>query len=174
MQVSNAATALRAALIAVSALIVLSATGCATPDGEFGATFDPLSPFPARALWVWDEAQNKLPDDDRLDLAALDQRIKSTAAVAFGARGYSLTSAPKVHYMLSYEVGIHTWMSPTEARAFGTLSILMTEAASGRKVWLGFVRLQIDTSLTDAQRDERLRAALANMLENFPPAQPET
>ena len=174
MQVSTAASALRLALIAASAFALFSATGCATPDGDSGATYDPLSSFPPSALWVWDDARNKLPADDRIDAAGLDRRIKSAAAAEFALKGYSETSASEVHYLLSYEVGIHTWMSQTEARAFGTLSILMTEAASGRKVWLGFVRLQIDTSLTAAQRDLRLRAALANMLENFPPAQPET
>ena len=172
MQGSTAGPVFRAILVGAVAFTLFSATGCAT-DGDVGATFDPLSTFPATAFWVWDDPQNKLPDDDRLDRGALDRRIKSAVAAAFAARGYAESSPSKVHYLLSYEVGIHTWTSQTEARAFGTLSVLMTEAVSGRKVWLGFVRMQIDRSLTPAQREERLRKNIARMLENFPPAQPK-
>ena len=173
MQISNASTALRSIAIAGALFILFSATGCATPDGDVGATYDPLSTFPASALWVWDDAQNKLPNDERIDNQALDRQIKSAVEAEFGARGYQQASGRKIHYLLSYEVGIHTWISNTEARAFGALSVLMREAASGRKVWLGFLRLQVDMSLTPAERDQRLRSSVARMLENFPPAQPE-
>ena len=172
MQISTSHPVLRSILVGTAVFTLVSLTGCAT-DGDVGATFDPLTAFPATAVWVWDEAQNKLPDDDRLDRAALDRNIKTAVAAEFAKRGYSETSASKVHYLLSYEVGIHTWMSQTEARAYGTLSVLLTEAASGRKVWLGFLRMQIDMSLTPDQRNERLRGKVARMLEKFPPAQPE-
>ena len=172
MKISIAGAAFRAILIFGTTCAFFLAAGCAT-DGDAGATFDPLTAFPARALWVWNDAANKLPDSDRIDREALDQRIRSAVAAEFAAKGYSETTAKKVHYVLSYEVGIHTWTSQTVSRAFGSLSVLMSEAASGRKVWLGFVRMQIDMSLTTAQREERLRANIARMLENFPPAQPK-
>lgn len=159
-------------LMAGAVFALLSASGCATPDGDVGATYDPLTAFPSSAQWAWTDAENKIPKDGRIDREGLDRSIKSAVAAEFGARGYSEDSAGKVHYLLSYEVGIHTWMSHSEARAFGTLSILMREAASDRRVWLGFVRLQIDMSLTPVQRAERLRSSVARMLKNFPPAQP--
>ena len=172
MQISKAARVLHAILIGGAALALFSAIGCATPEGDTGATYDPLTVFPRNALWVWNRAQNKLPTDDRINSEALDQNIRSAVAAEFGARGYREANESKVHYILSYEVGIHTWMSQTEARAFGPLDLLMTEAASGRRVWLGFLRMQIDMSLTPAQRYEALRINVARMLENFPPAQP--
>lgn len=173
MQVSKTARVLHAILIGGAACALFSLSGCATtPEGDTGATYDPLAVFHREALWVWDDAQNKVPNDERINTEALDQNIKSAVAAEFAARGYREANESKVHYILSYEVGIHTWMSSTDASAFGSLSVLMREAASGRRVWLGFVRMQIDMSLTPAQRYERLRINVARMLENFPPAQP--
>jgi hypothetical protein len=172
-RLSTASSLLRTILTGSLAVVLLSLAGCASQrDADLGATFDPLAPFPATAVWAWDDAQNKLPDDGRLDRQSVDRNIKSAVAAEFAAKGYSETSESLVHYMLSYELGILTWMSHTDARSYGTLSVLMTEAGSGRKVWLGFVRMQIDRSLTPAQRSERLRENLAEMLGNFPPSQP--
>jgi hypothetical protein len=158
--------------IALLSASVLFSAGCAS-NGDIGATFDPLVPFPATAVWGWDDAENHLPADDRIDSEELDRAIKSAVASEFTKRGYSEASGDKVQYLLSYEVGIQTWMSQSEARAFGTLSVLMTEAANQRKVWLGFLRLQVDMSLTPEQRDARLQAMVGEMLKDFPPSQPD-
>jgi hypothetical protein len=45
------------------------------------------------------------------------------------------------------------------------------ESASRRRVWSGFGRAEIHVGLTPEERRERLRRALARMLEDFPPAQ---
>ena len=172
MQISKAFRLLHALLIGAAVFSLFTVTGCATPDADTGATYDPLTVFPSNALWVWNDARIKLPNDDRIDNEALDRNVRAAIAAEFGARGYSEAKESKVHYILSYEVSVHTWMSQTQARAFGSLSVLMTEAASGRRVWLGFMRMQIDMSLTPDQRSERLRNNVALMLENFPPAQP--
>ena len=172
MQALLAAPVLRAIWIGGVTCALLSA-GCATDDLNIGATFDPLTPFPATAVWSWDDAANKLPKDDRIDGVELDRTLKSAIASEFALKGYTESTGGKVQYVLSYEVGIHTWMSRSESRAFGTLSVLMTEAANRRKVWLGFLRIQIDMSLTQAQRDQRLREKIAEMLKNFPPSQPK-
>lgn len=164
---------LRALLIGGALCAFLSAAGCASNgDADFGATYDPITEFPATARWVWDDSANRLPNDDRLDTAAIDKDIKAAVGSEFGARGYTEAPSGNVQYLLSYELGVYTWLSQTEARAFGTLSVQMSEAATGRRVWLGFLRLQIDHSLTPEQREARLRESVAGMLENFPPGQP--
>ena len=83
-----------------------------------------------------------------------------------------ISAASTPNYLLSYEVGFNTWISQTTARAIGTLSVLMRDATNDRRVWLGFVRMQIDMSLTAEQRNERLRQNIRRMLEKFPPSQP--
>ena len=40
--------------------------GCASDPVDVSTTFDPLTPFPARATYLWDEAANELPDDPRV------------------------------------------------------------------------------------------------------------
>ena len=173
MQVSTQGPTLRALLVGGALCAVLSAAGCASKgDADFGATYDPITEFPATASWVWDDSAVRLPDDDRLDTAAIDKDIKAAVGSEFGARGYTEAPSGNVQYLLSYELAVYTWLSQTEARAFGTLSVLMSEAATGRRVWLGFLRLQIDHSLTPEKREARLRESVAGMLENFPPGQP--
>ena len=175
MQVPTRGPLLRALFIGGVLCGSLVAAGCASNGGaDFGATYDPITAFPPTALWVWDDSANKLPKDDRLDLVALDKDIKQVVGAEFGSRGYTEAPSGNVHYLLSYELGIHSWISQTEARAYGTLSVLMVEAATGRRVWLGFLRLQIDHSLTPEQRDARLHESVAGMLGDFPPGQPDS
>ncbi len=155
-------------------IVLLVAGACATDDAaNVGSTYDPLTAFPARATWSWDETMNRLPDDDRLQPQDLDGTIKELAASEFGARGYTEAPSGPVNYRLSYDLRIHTWRSQTDALSIGSLSILMVDAVSGRRVWLGFIRADIDRSLTPEQRKERLRQEMREMLKTFPPSQPK-
>jgi hypothetical protein len=56
------------------------------------------------------------------------------------------------------------------AKAIGSVSLLMTEAGTGRRVWLGFGRAEIYVGLTREERKARLRNALDRMLAEFPPS----
>jgi len=146
--------------------------GCA--NDRIGATFDPLAVFPARAKWAWNDKANTLPADERLARLNLDSIVRDTARDAFAAKGYR-EAAPgeSVDYYLNYEVGIGRVISPSSARAVGSVSYAFTEADSGRRVWLGFVRVDVDMSLTEAQRRTRLAAEVAELLKEFPPSQPK-
>ena len=163
---------LRTLFALIAALALVFGAGCASDGDSIGATFDPLTEFPATATWKWDETANRIPDDDRIDAEQLDVRVRQSVAAEFAARGYTETAASPPTYLLSYDVGVNTWISRTEARAIGTLSVLMRDATNDRRVWLGFVRMRIDMSLTPEQRNERLRQNIRRMLEKFPPSQP--
>ena len=54
MQISISHPVLRSILVGTAVFTLVSLTGCAT-DGDVGATFDPLTAFPATAVWVWDD-----------------------------------------------------------------------------------------------------------------------
>ena len=153
--------------------IILVAAGCATDDPTtgVGATFDPLTTFPASATWTWDEASNRLPDDERIRPLDFDGIIKEVAPAEFAARGYILASAAAPDYLLSYDLRMNTWISQTEARSIGSLSFLMVEAASGRRVWLGFIRAEMDMSNTRESRKEFITKELRKLLKDFPPSQ---
>jgi hypothetical protein len=64
-------------------------------------------------------------------------------------------------------------ISTTSASAVATLSLSLVESESKRRVWVGFIKVDVDTSLTEAQRRERLQAEMQELLEDFPPSQPK-
>lgn len=69
-------------------------------------------------------------------------------------------------------MGIGRRVSKTSASAVGSLSLSLVASESKRQVWLGFVRVDVDTSLTKAQRRKRLQGKMKKLLKNFPPSQP--
>ena len=87
-------------------------------------------------------------------------------------KGYQETKSGDVNYLLSYEVGVNSWISRTDARSVGSVSLSLVDAAYRRRVWLGFVRAEVDTSLTRQERTQLFREELREMLKDFPPSQP--
>jgi len=156
---------------AVVALLLALLAGCASDGVEVSTTYDPLASFPAQASYAWDDAANKLPAKPRLEALDLDPLIKQAATEELALRGYRPTASGSPDYRLSYELVVHTWIGPDDSLSVGSLSLLLVEASSGRRVWLGFARAEIHVGLTPAEREQRLRDAFARMLANFPPAQ---
>jgi hypothetical protein len=156
-----------AALVAVGVCLA----GCASDDVGVSTTFDPLTRFPAAATYAWDDAARLLPDDPRVDGPALDALVKEVADQEFGARGYRAVASGPSDFLLSYQYAVHTWTSADASKAIGSLSLQLVESASHRRVWSGFGRAELHVGLTPEERRERLRSALARMLEDFPPSQ---
>jgi hypothetical protein len=159
--------------VRASAAAVLLACLACTSDGTAPAvssTYDPLARFPARASYAWDDAAIVLPDDPQLDRAETDALFREVADEAFAARGWS-RGAPPAQYRLSYHYVINTRIAADHAKSVGSVSLLLVESASGRRVWLGFGRAEIYVGLTHEERKARLREALDRMLEKFPPSQ---
>jgi hypothetical protein len=152
-------------------LCLVVAFGCAK---TVGSTYDPLAIFPAQATWAWDDAANRMPSDETLHVLNVDAVIRDTTAEGLSARGYAQAPAGSpAPYLLSYEVGIGRMISTTSASAVATLSLSLVESESKRRVWVGFIKVDVDTSLTEAQRRERLQAEMQELLEDFPPSQPK-
>jgi hypothetical protein len=154
----------------VSVLFALLA-GCASNGVEVSTTYDPLASFPAQASYAWDDRADKLPADPRLAALDLDPLIKQAASEELALRGYHLATTGSPDYRLSYELVVHTWIGPDDSLSLGSLSLLLVDAKSGRRVWLGFARAEIHVGLTPAEREKRLRDAFAKMLADFPPTQ---
>ena len=155
--------------IAMAAHLLL--LGCASDPIDVSTTFDPLTRFPAQATYLWDEAASKLPDDPRLNQMDTDSVIREAANAEFAARGYRLSTSGSAHYRLSYDLALHTWYGPDNSSSLGSLSLWLADAATKRRVWMGYVRAEIHVGLSRAERLERLRGAMARLLEKFPPAQ---
>ena len=145
--------------------------GCASDPVDVSTTFDPLTPFPARATYLWDETANKLPEDPRLNQMETDSLIREAANAEFAARGYQLSTSGTAHYKMSYDLAIHTWYQANNTSSLGSLSLWLTDAATRRRVWMGYVRAEILVGLSREERLARLQKAMKRLLEKFPPSQ---
>jgi hypothetical protein len=154
-----------------SLLVALLGLACASDGIDVSTTYDPLVRFPRQALYVWDDAANKTPDDSRLDPAEIDSIVKEAANAELAARGYRLATGDAANYRLSYDLTVHTWLGPDNSRSLGSLSLWLADAASKRRVWMGYVRAELHVGLSRPERVARLREALKKLLEKFPPTQ---
>jgi len=155
---------------AVVAAALLSLLACASDDIPVSTTYDPLARFPARATFVWDAAANSLPDNPAIDRASTDALLRDVANEAFAARGYRVTTGT-ADYRLSYQYVVQTFTSVDDTHAMGSISLLLVEKRSGRRVWTGFGQAEVYVGLAPEERRARLREALDRMLVNFPPSQ---
>jgi hypothetical protein len=159
----------RPSFLALTLVAVLS--GCASDGIETSVAFDPLTQFPTQATFLWDDASIKMPADDRITALDLPSVIKEAAEAEFAARGYTLSTTDSANYLMSFEVTSHTWIGADNSRAVGSLSLLLVEAATGRRVWLGIGRSEVGVGRTREERLAYMRTALAKMLKEFPPNQ---
>jgi len=154
------------------AAALLSLLACASKDAiPVSSNYDPLVRFPAQATYVWDEAANSLPDDPAIDRAGTDAMMREVADEGFATRGYRVTTGPDANFRLSYQYVVHTYIGPDVSRSMGSISLMLADHASGRRVWMGFGRAEIHMGLSLEERKARLRDAMARMLEKFPPSQ---
>jgi len=157
----------------LSVILVAAFVGCASDGGvETSAAFDPLTRFPAQATYQWDESRIRLPEDDRIAALDLKPVIMEAAEAEFALRGYTRSTTDEANYLMSFEGTTHSWIGADNSRAVGSLSILLVDAANGRRVWMGIGRSEMNVGVTRAERLVSLRAAIAEMLKNFPPNQP--
>ena len=152
-------------------LVLLLLAGCASDNINASSAFDPLHPFPSQATYAWDAAANRLPNDPRFEQLDLHTLITEAANEEFSLRGYRQAAAGSPTFRLSYQLAVHTWIGSNNSRSVGSLALTLNEAESGRRVWMGFARAEVNVGLTDAERKERLRTVVARILEKFPPNQ---
>lgn len=154
--------------LATLALFVLFA--CASDDIPVSTNYDPLVEFPASSTYVWDDAQNQLPKNPEIDAKSTAALLRSVIDEAFAARNWHAVTGT-APYRLSYQFSIHTFRGVDVSTATGSLSLLLSDHESGRRVWTGFGQAEVFVGLTPEERRARLRDAMERMLQNFPPAQ---
>ena len=155
-----------------SLILAIVTLGCASDGIETSVAFDPLTQFPAQATYLWDASSNKMPADDRIAALDLGPIIEAAAEAEFALRGYTLSTTDSANYLMSYQVTSHSWIGADNSRAVGSLSVLLVEAGSGRRVWLGIGRSEVNVGQSNEDSLARMRVALAKMLKEFPPNQP--
>ena len=161
---------LRPVISSLAAVLLVAATGCASDGIEVTTSADPLAIFPSQGTFVWDDAANKLPMDERIQELDLDPLIKQAANGAFAARGYREVGSEPADFRLVYEVGENRWYGPDGVTSVVSISLLLKDPKSGRHVWLGFGRAEVQPNVPREERSRRLRSAFDKMLEKFPPS----
>lgn len=150
---------------------VIAAVGCASDDLQTSVTHDPLALFPPQATFAWDSAANRLPTDESIVALDLDPLIREAANQEFALRGYRVVTSGSPDYRLSYQLAVHTWISANNSSSAASLSLLLVDAKLSRRVWLGYGRATVNVGVSRDERRTDVRAAIAKMLEKFPPNQ---
>ena len=152
-------------------IALLSASGCAK---RIGATYDPFLMFPATAQWAWDEGMNRIPEDPSMASLNISTLVRETITKGLARRGYQMApEGGKVDFRVHYQVGIGRRVKTSSVTAYGSLSLTLVDASTDRDAWVGFVKTDVDVSVSEADRRQRLQKKIDKMLRKFPPAQPK-
>ena len=143
-------------------------TACAS-DVQVATSFDPIERFPVKASWRWDELRNVLPTDERLVAMDLGHAVQDAVAAELAAVGYREAGPNLPDYLLTYQLNVSPQIRPERSFSIGSLSLLLRDAKSKRHVWMAFVQTEVDVNRSEAERRERLREVVRQMLLNFPP-----
>lgn len=156
---------------ALAVMALLGSSGCAK---NTGATYDPFVIFPATAEWDWDEGLNRIADDPTMTTLNIRALVRETIEEGLANRGYPM--APKgenAEFRVHYQVGIGKIVKPRAVEGYASLSVTLVEASTNRVAWVGFVKTDVDVSLSEAHRRKRLQKQVKKMLSKFPPSQPK-
>ena len=148
--------------------LLLGVAACAS-DVPVSTTFDPLERFPAEARWRWDDTRNVLPEDERIVAMDLGPVVKQAVSAELAARGYQPAGSSTSDYVVSFQLRLDSRIRAEGSFAIGSLSLLMSDAKSGRRVWMGFAQTEVHVSRPEEEREARIRGIVRRMLENFPP-----
>jgi hypothetical protein len=154
-------------------LLWAALAGCAS-DVSIGTAQDPLAVFPREGSFAWAEGSNIIPEKvAHLGLADL---LPPAVEGALASRGWRKVAPGAADLLVSYEVGVATWIqvaaSPSDeerSRAMGSLSVALLDPDSRRRLWVGFAQAEVVPSLSHEERRERIEEALERLFEEFPP-----
>jgi hypothetical protein len=158
-------------ILVFAVVAVLGVSGCAE---HIGATYDPFEFFPATAQWTWNDELNRIPKHPSMESLNIESIVRETITEGLAKRGYTFAPAgEKVEFRVHYQIGIGQKIEQDSVESYGSLSLTLVDAKTDRSAWVGFINTDVDIAIPEAQRRERLREQMDEMLEDFPPNQPE-
>ena len=153
-------------------LLLLALAGCAS-EVSIGTAYDPLAVFPQQGSFAWHEGSNVISENvAHLDLADL---LTPAVEAALASRGWQKATREAADVLVSYELGVATWLqiatpdSEERSLALGSLSVALTDPKDERRLWVGFIEAEVNPSLSQEERRERIEKALESLFEEFPP-----
>lgn len=157
-----------------AALLLAVLAGCAS-DVSVGTAYDPLTVFARDGGFAWVEGSGLIPAElAHLELAEL---LPAAVETALQRRGWRKVTPEEADLLVSYEVGVNTIVeiaspgsgSSSRSRALGSLTVTLLDPESRRHLWVGFVRAQVNPSLSRDERRARLDSVLRDLFKEFPP-----
>jgi hypothetical protein len=155
------------------ALLLAMLAGCAS-DVSVGTAYDPLTVFPRKGGFAWVEGAGLIPAElAHLELAEL---LPPAVDAAMQRRGWRKVAVEEADLLVFYEVGVNTIVevaspgsSSSRSRALGSLTVTLLDPKSRRHLWVGFIRAQINPSVSREERRARLDSVLRDLFKEFPP-----
>jgi hypothetical protein len=158
-------------ILVLAVIALIGVNGCAE---KIGATYDPFEIFPATAKWTWDEQSNRIPKHPAIESLNIENIVREAIIEGLAERGYTLAPAgEKVDFRAHYQIGLGQKISQDSVKSYGSLSLTLVDANTDRSAWVGFIKTDADIAIPETERRERLREQMNEMLEDFPPNQPE-
>jgi hypothetical protein len=140
---------------------------------SIGTAYDPLAVFPREGTYAWAEGANFISEQvAHLGLAEL---LPPAVEGALADRGWRKAAPEAADLLVSYQVGVTVIVqvatpdSKERSQATGSLSVTLVEPKEKRRLWVGFIEAEVNPSLSQEDRRERIEAALESLFEEFPP-----
>jgi hypothetical protein len=169
--------------------MALAAGGCSSM--QVWSEHDPRASFDDRGTYAWKIPEGADAADEGTVDPILDARVRSAVDAELVKRGFVEVDA-EPDMLVAYQIGVqdrqvvtavydepaysYGYTTRTRTRRStvyeyeeGTLSLDFVDPASGRPIWRGSARAEIDPSGSQQQRDERIAEAVRRMLDLFPP-----
>jgi hypothetical protein len=154
--------------LVLAVIALLGSNGCAS---NIGTTHDPFVIFPETAQWAWDEKMNTLPSDPSMQALNIRTIVRESVTEALATKGYTLEPAGgKVDFRVHYQVGITKVITENSPKAYGSLNLTLVNVTTNRTVWVGFIKANVDVSISEAERRMRFSQELSKLLKDFPPS----
>ncbi len=165
------------------------ASACSTIEVSYD--FDPATDFQRLRTYAWLPGPQPETGNPRLDNTIIDSRIRGSVDTLLAGRGYQKALPARADFLVAYHAAIDRKLdiqainryygagprrgglvvTDTVVREYdaGTLLLDVVDRRSRKLLWRGSVQARITNQASPAERTERVRNAVTQLLEKFPP-----
>jgi hypothetical protein len=153
--------------------------------------YDPQAECPEAGAYGWAPGVPDLPDDPRIGKTPLEVRLRVAARRALDAKGYVLEGGDPV-FLVGFQVVLEPnvdyseilgkpdstgrWILDAEDLHVldrGSVAVRLLDPETMRPIWCSVCQADVDMSVPEEEKRERLTHIVALMLEGFPPVRGE-
>lgn len=177
-------------------LLLVGFGGCSSVVVSYD--YDPSANLNAYRTYDWLSGPQEETGDKRIDNSLIDMRIRIAVASQLALKGFTKPTSGKPDFYVVYHASVKDLLKMTSEREYygygvaektgsggwpagnrtvtdvesykeGSLLLDIIDVGEKRLVWRGSAQAKMDPTLTPEERNERVRNAVHQMLEHFPP-----